>query len=170
MVGAYADNLRHDPADLGGRVKLALALAAFGGEVAHQVFVGVAKYVIAFRAVLAEIERLVFEDGDQVGQALDNLLAAAQLAGIIKVGHVRQLVGIGQRRDDFLVDLVADVGFAFERHHVLEACAFGYGDRRKRHTGIFVADVFDEQQHEDIVLVLAGIHAAAKLIATGPEG
>jgi len=49
---------------------------------AHQVFVGVAKYVIAFRAVLAEIERLIFEDGDQVGQALDNLLAAAQLAGI----------------------------------------------------------------------------------------
>jgi len=34
----------------------------------------------------------------------------------------------------------------------------------------FVADVFDKQQHEDIVLVLADIHAAAKLIATGPEG
>jgi len=34
----------------------------------------------------------------------------------------------------------------------------------------FVADVFDKQQHEDLVLVLTGIHAAAKLIATGPEG
>jgi hypothetical protein len=31
-----------------------------------------------------------------------------------------------------------------------------------------VADVFDEE--EDVVLVLAGIHAAAQFIATGPEG
>jgi hypothetical protein len=82
VVSAYADDLRHDAADLGGRVELPLTLAALGGKMAHQVFVGVAKYVIAFRAVLAEIERLIFEDGDQVGQALDNLLAAAQLAGI----------------------------------------------------------------------------------------
>ena len=34
----------------------------------------------------------------------------------------------------------------------------------------FVADVFDKQQHEDLVLVLACIHAAAKFIAAGPEG
>ena len=166
---ANADDLRHDAADLGGRVELALALAALGGEVTHQVFVGIAKNVITFRAVLAEIERLVFKDGDQVGETLDNLRAAAQLAGIIKVRHVRQLVGIGQRRDDLLVDLVANVGLTLERDHVLEAGAFGNRNRRVRNAGVFVADVFDEQQHEDIVLVLAGIHAAAKFVATGPE-
>jgi hypothetical protein len=35
--------------------------------------------------------------------------------------------------------------------------------------GVLVADVLDEQQDEDVVLVLAGIHAAAKLIAARPE-
>jgi hypothetical protein len=34
---------------------------------------------------------------------------------------------------------------------------------------VLVADVLDEEQDEDVVLVLAGIHAAAKLVAAGPE-
>ena len=50
---ADADDLRHDAADFGGRVELALALAALGGEVPHQVFVGVAQDVVALGAVLA---------------------------------------------------------------------------------------------------------------------
>ena len=36
--------------------------------------------------------------------------------------------------------------------------------------GVFVADVLDEQQDEDVVLVLAGVHAAAQLVAACPEG
>ena len=94
---ADADDLRHDAADLGGRVELALALAALGGEVAHQVFVGVAQDVVAFGAVLREIERLVLEDGDQVGEPVHHLLAAAELGGVVEVRHVGQLVGVGQR-------------------------------------------------------------------------
>ena len=74
-----ADDLRHNAADFGGRVELSLAFAALGGEVAHQVFVGIPQNVIALGAVLGEIQRLVLEDGDQVGQALHHLLAAAQL-------------------------------------------------------------------------------------------
>ena len=35
---------------------------------------------------------------------------------------------------------------------------------------VFVGDVFDEQHEQDVVLVLAGIHAAAQFIAGGPEG
>ena len=31
--------------------------------------------------------------------------------------------------------------------------------------GVLVADVLDEQQDQDVVLVLAGIHAAAQLVA-----
>ena len=166
---ANANDLRHDAADLGGRVELTLALATLGGEMTHQVFVGVTQYVITFRSVLAEVECLVFKDANQVGEALDNLRAAAQLAGIIKVRHVRQLVGIGQRRDDLLVDLVANVRLTLEGNHVLEAGTFGNGDRCVRNTGVFVTDVFNEQQYQDIVLILAGIHAAAKFIATGPE-
>jgi hypothetical protein len=34
----------------------------------------------------------------------------------------------------------------------------------------FVRDVFHEQQDEDIILVLRGIHAAAQFIAGLPEG
>ena len=167
---ADADDLRDDAADLGGRVELALALAALGGEVPHQVFVGVAQDVVAVGAVLGEVERLVLEDGDEVGEPLHHLLAAAELGGVVEVRHVGQLVGVGQRRDDLLVDLVADVGLALERDHVLEAGALRDGDRRVRHAGVLVADVLDEQQDEDVVLVLAGIHAAAQFVAARPEG
>ena len=120
---ADAEDLRHDAADLGGRVELALALAALGGEVPHQVFVGVAQDVVALGAVLGEVERRVLEDGDEVGEPVHHLLAAAELGGVVEVRHVGQLVGIGQRGDDLLVDLVADVGLALERDHVLEAGA-----------------------------------------------
>ena len=46
------------------------------------------------------------------------------------------------------------------------------GDRRGKVVAIavFVGDVLDEQHEQDVVLVLAGIHAAAQLIAGGPEG
>ncbi len=160
-----AEDLRDDAADLGGGVELALALAALGGEVPHQVFVGIAQDVVAVGAVLREVERLVLEDGDEVGEPVHHLLAAAELGGVVEVRHVGQLVGVGQRGDDLLVDLVADVGLALEGDHVLEAGALRDGDRRVGLAGVFVADVFDEQQDEDVVLVLAGIHAAAQLVA-----
>ena len=59
---------------------------------------------------------------------------------------------------------------ALERDHVLEAGALGDRDRGERHVGVLVADVLDEQQDEDVVLVLAGVHAAAQFVAAGPEG
>lgn len=37
-------------------------------------------------------------------------------------------------------------------------------------SAVLVGDVLDEQHEQDIVLVLAGVHAAAKLVARGPEG
>jgi hypothetical protein len=54
--GPDADDLGHDPRDLGRGVELALALARLGGEVAHQVLVGIAQDVVAFGAVAAEIQ------------------------------------------------------------------------------------------------------------------
>ena len=55
LVGAFraadSDDLRHDARDFRRRVELALALARLGGEVAHQVFVGVAEQVVALGAV-----------------------------------------------------------------------------------------------------------------------
>ncbi len=77
---------------------------------------------------------------------------------------------LGQRADDLLVDLVADIARALEGEHVLEASAGRDGDRRVGLAGVFVADVLDEQQDQDVVLVLTGVHAAAQLIAAGPQG
>src|ERR1017187_8357336 len=109
---ADADDLGHDAGDLGGGVELAFALAAFGGEVAHEVFVGVTQDVVAVGAVLAEVEGGVFEYGDQVGEAVHLFFAAAELVAFVEVGHVGEAVGFLEWRDDFLVDLVADVGLA----------------------------------------------------------
>jgi hypothetical protein len=164
-----ADDLRHDAADLGGSVELALALATLGGEVPHQVFVGVAQDVVALGAVLGEVESRVLENGDKVGEPLHLLLATAELGVLVEVREIGELVGVGQRGDDLLVDLVADVGLALEGDHVFEARAGRDSDRRVGLAGVFVTDVLDEEQDEDIILVLAGIHAAAEFIATGPE-
>ena len=41
---------------------------------------------------------------------------------------------------------------------------------RIRLAGVLVADVLDEQQDQDVVLVLAGVHAAAQFVAARPEG
>ncbi len=74
--------------------------------------------------------------------------------------------------DDLSIDFVADVALALEGDHVLEASAFWNRNRRSKVIGVavLIGDVFDEQHEQDIVLVLAGIHAAAQFIAGGPEG
>jgi hypothetical protein len=53
---ADAGNLGDDAADFGGRVELALALAALGRDVPHEVFAGVAEQVVAIGTVLREVE------------------------------------------------------------------------------------------------------------------
>ena len=73
-----AEDEREDQADFRRGEELALTLAALGGEVAHEVFVGVAEQVVAIGAVLGEVEGWVLEDGDQVGEAIHHFLAAAE--------------------------------------------------------------------------------------------
>ena len=68
-----------------------------------------------------------------------------------------------QRSDDLFVDLVADVALAPEGGHVREAGAGRDLDRRVGLSGVFISDVLDEQQDEDVVLVLAGVRAAAQI-------
>ena len=165
-----ADDLRHDSTDLGGGIELSFALAALGGEVAHEVFVGIPQDVVTLGAVLAKIQRPVFKDTDEVGEPLHLLHAAPHLAGVVKVRHVRQLVGIGQRTDNLLVDLIADVGLPLEGNHILETGTFGDGDRRIGDTGILIGDVFDEQQDQHVVFILRGIHPPTQLVAGLPEG
>ena len=170
LRGPDAEDLGHDAADLGGSVELALALATLGGEVPHQILVGVAEDVVAVGPVLREVEPLVLEDRDQVREPFDHLLSAAELGRVVEVRHVGQLVGVFQRLDDLLVNLIADVGLALEGDQVREAGPVGDRDRREKLPGELVADVLDEEQDEDVVLVLAGVHPAAELVAARPEG
>ena len=169
------DYLGHDAAHLGRGVELPLALAALAGEVPHQVFVGVAEDVVVLGAVLGEIQLGLLEYADEVGEAFDPFLPFAQFLRIVEVGEVaasQARIGVDERLDDLGVDLVADVALALEGDHVLETGARRNCDGRSEVIGVavFVGDVFDEQHEQDIVLVLAGIHAAAQFIAGSPEG
>jgi hypothetical protein len=137
--------------------------------VAHQIFVGIAQNVVAIGAVAGEVQVLRLEDADQVGQLVDLLLALTKKRGIVEVCLDAQAVGLFQRADDLLVDLVADVALALEGHHVLETGAGRNGDFGKRLVLVLVTDVLDEQQHQHVILVLAGVHAAAQFVATGPK-
>ena len=65
-----------------------------------------------------------------------------------------QQIGRHQQPYDLLVDFFADVGLAFERDRILEACALGDYDR-------CVGDA--------AVIVLACIHAATQFVMTGTE-
>ena len=119
---AQVDHHGHDARHLGRGVELALALAGLGGEVAHQVLVGVAEQVVALGAVAAEVQAL--EDRHQLGEPVHHLLALAELVLVVEVGDVdralQAVVGVGQPADD-LVDAVADLLVALGRHHVGEA-------------------------------------------------
>ena len=87
----------------------------------HQVFVGIAQNIVAIRSVLGEVERRVFKDRDQVAQPIDHLFVATKLCSVIEVRHIGQLVGTGERSDDFLVDLIANILRTLQRDHILEA-------------------------------------------------
>ncbi len=139
---------------------------------AHEIFVGVAQNVITLGSVAPEVEGWVVEDRDEIGEAVDHLLALTQLVGVVEVGNIDyalEVVFLGKFADD-LVDLIADLLVPLERHHVSEAAALGHLDQRIFLSGVSVGDVLNEQQDEDVVLILRGIHAAAQFIATSPEG
>ena len=168
-MGTDAHHLGHHPRHLGGRVELSFALARLGGEVAHQVLVGVAQQVIAGGAVGAEVERS--EDGYQLGEAILHLLACPQLRLVVEIGLVDdalQLIRLGQLADD-LVDLVADLLVTLQAHHIGETAALGDHDQRIGIPGVLVRHIFHKEQREDVVLVLRSVHAAAQFIAALPE-
>ena len=66
-----------DARDFGWGVELAFALAAFGGEVAHQVLVGVAQNIVPVGAVFGEVEGRILKDGDKIGEAVHHFLTGA---------------------------------------------------------------------------------------------
>ena len=71
---------------------------------------------------------------------------------------------------DDLIHLLANFLIPLERNHVGETATLGHVEQIVLLAGGFIGDVFHEQQDEDVVLVLRGVHAAAQFVATGPEG
>ena len=168
---ADPDHLGHDTRNLRRGVELALALARLRGEVLHQILVCVAQNVVALGAVAPEVERRGVEDRDQVREPVHHFLALAQLVGVVEVGHIDhalEVVRLRQAADD-LVDLLADLLVALQRHHVGKPAADRYIDQGIPLPGILVRNVFHEQQGQHVVLVLRGVHATAKFVAAPPE-
>ena len=164
-----AEDLGHDPTHFGGRVELALALTAFGGKVPHEVFVGVTEEVIAVGTVLGKVQGGVLEDGNEIGEPLHHLPAAAELVRIVEVRHLREPVLLRKRAENLLVDLVANVGLTLQGHHVREARAGWDTNGCVGFAPVPVADVFHKEKHQDVILVLAGIHAPAQFVAGRPQ-
>ena len=108
------------------------------------------------------------QGGAQAGHDLPVVAEGIEVA----LGDAAAPVAVDERLDDLGVDLVAVIGLALERDHVLEAGALGDSDGRLKAlvVAVFVGDIFDEQHEQDIILVLAGVHAATQFIAGGPEG
>ena len=120
-------HLCHDAADLCGGIELALAFTAFGGKVAHQILVGIAENIVALCPIPGKIKRGILEYGDKVGERIDLVFSATELGVVVEVRHVGELVGARQRAENALVDLVANVGFAFEGNMSLKLAPSGMG-------------------------------------------
>lgn len=98
------DGFDHGVGDLGRDVERTFALARLAGEVAHQVFVGVAEQdgalgVWLLRKSMAGLSIMK----KQVGEADHHLLALAQFVGVVKVGdidHAFEIKGFSEPADD----------------------------------------------------------------------
>ena len=161
LVGALraadANHLGHDARNFRRRVELALALARLGGEVAHEVFVGVAEQIVALRAVAAEVETTDcrrwptrLERRSTISLPLPSLSASLKSATSMTPLEV---VRLGELRDD-LIHLVADLLVALERDHVGEAAALWHIEQVTSLACGFVGNVLHEQQDQHVILVL----------------
>lgn len=79
---------------------------------------------------------------------------------------------LDQGLDDLGVDLIANIGLTLECDHIAEARTRWNRNRWLKHlsVAVFIGDILDEEHEEDVVLVLAGIHAPAQLVAGRPQG
>ena len=85
------------------------------------------------------------EDNKKDAAGDDEKIRIQRQAKSFKLSQLRDYKN-GYTSDDFLVDLITDVGLALEHNHVREARAFRNLDRRIRLPGVLIADVFDEQE------------------------
>ncbi len=102
-------------------------------------------------------------------------LPLPNFAGSLKFANrctTTRVVGVGQRLRMTLLILVTDLLVALAAATIsAKPVPSGMVDQRRRRSSaaVFVGDVFDKQQDQDVVLVLAGIHAATQFIARFPK-
>ena len=137
----------------------------------HQVFVSVSKYIIPFSSVATEIQCRIVEYGNKIRETVYHLLPLTQLVRIVKVSNIYyalEVILCCKLADD-LVDLIANLLVAFECNHICKATTLWYIEQVSRLACGLIGNVFHEQENENVILVLRGIHPPTKFIAACPE-
>ena len=135
---------------------------------AHEILIDITQDVVAGGLVPAEVELAAAEDVDEPCELLDHFVALADLRLVVEVDileHTSEHLVVLRERGEGYVDLLADVMLVPEFLEVLEGAALGNNDGGVFHTRVTVGDVLHENERQHVVLVLAGVHAAAKLVA-----
>lgn len=147
-------------------MSLLLALARFGGEVAHKMLVGVSQEVVALGSVPPEVD--AFEDGHQLGEPVHHLLALAELLLVVEVreidGSLQLFVGVRQASYD-LIDFIADLLVVLGGDHVCESATCRNREKGTRITSVAVRNVLHEQENENVVFILRGVHSTPEFVA-----
>ena len=109
-----ANDLGHDAAHLCRRVKLPLALTAFGGKVAHQVFVSIPQDIVTFGFVVGKVQFRLFKDGYQVRKTFHLFITRPQLLRIIEIhlDGTQRFVGLLNGSNDLFIDVIANGRFS----------------------------------------------------------
>ena len=151
-----------------GSVELTFGFSACDGKPLHEVFINIPKYVVAGSLVLPEVKLGAAEDVDELRELLDHLLALADLGIVVEMDvleHTAQLRVRSGKRGKGDVDLLADVLFVAKILEVVEAAPLWQYDGGVLASLELVRDVLHEHERKNIILVLAWVHAASKLIA-----
>jgi len=163
-------NLSHHTTDLGRSIELPFALSTLGGKVLHQILIGITDEVVIGSAVLAEVKIVILEYGNKIAERVDFVFSLSQFRVILEVCHEDsfKLVGLG-KGSHLLVHLFANVGLALESDEVFKKASLRNVNIKTIIATTLVADVFHEENHQHIILVLACIHTATKFIAAFPQ-
>ena len=191
VAGLRRRQLRQQPGDRSGGVELTGFLAGVGGEAGNEVDVALADNVAAHLG-RAQVEGGFGEVFQEVPEAAIAVLGAAEVGLGVEVDvaeHAVELgaVGVfdGRQRP---VDALADVGLVALFVEVVEARPHRQDEALALQPAADarlvaseplpvggnvvvpqVGDVLQKQHHQDVVLVLAGIHDAAEGVAGGPR-
>ncbi len=109
------------------------------------------KDVVAFGAVLREIERGVLENSNEITELFNFLRSIAEFIRVIEIRKITASetgIGINKRLDNLSVDEVANIAVSFECNHVLKTRTLWNDNQRCKPVKIFIfiRDAFNETE------------------------